>query len=196
MTHEASRQLLFAAGLVPRNVNVPEWLQFGFGSFFEQPLQSPWGAPGAANPYWLPRFKQQYNNDTKKNVYGTKNSEKTIKGGDRRAVSQQAAPGESKECALAGKARAASALTFFLARQVLDGLPALQGAELHAARPGTGRQGAARLLRPQAFDCVTSDGSVDQGKLSTLAGSPTGFINDQALRPRPSTRRSACSTTR
>src|SRR5262249_12781363 len=28
-SHEASRQLLYASGLLPRNVNVPEWINFG-----------------------------------------------------------------------------------------------------------------------------------------------------------------------
>jgi hypothetical protein len=60
LTHEASRQLLFASKLLPRNVNAPEWVQFGMGSFFETPLQSPWPSIGAANPYWLPRFKESY----------------------------------------------------------------------------------------------------------------------------------------
>jgi hypothetical protein len=57
-THEVSRQLLFASKLLPPNVNAPEWIQFGMGSFFEAPLQSPWPTIGAASPYWLPRFKE------------------------------------------------------------------------------------------------------------------------------------------
>src|SRR5262249_55329923 len=58
ISHEASRQLVYSTGLLPRKVHVPEWAQFGVGSFFERPLQSPWGGPGAPNPYWLPRFKE------------------------------------------------------------------------------------------------------------------------------------------
>ena len=50
--------MLFASKLLPRNVHAPEWVQFGMGSFFETPLQSPWASIGAANPYWLPRFKE------------------------------------------------------------------------------------------------------------------------------------------
>ncbi len=56
-THETSRQLLFASGLLPRNVNVPEWILFGMGSFFETPLQSPWASTCVPSPYWMPRFK-------------------------------------------------------------------------------------------------------------------------------------------
>lgn len=58
ITHEASRQLLYSSKLLPRNVNAPEWIQFGMGAFFEAPLQSPWPSVGAANPYWMPRFKE------------------------------------------------------------------------------------------------------------------------------------------
>jgi hypothetical protein len=56
-SHEVSRQLLFSSGLLPRNVNAPEWIQFGMGSFFETSLQSPWPTVGGTNPYWQPRFK-------------------------------------------------------------------------------------------------------------------------------------------
>ncbi|HEY7426273.1 MAG TPA: DUF1570 domain-containing protein [Gemmataceae bacterium] len=58
VSHDASRQLLFASGLLPSNVAVPEWLLFGMGSFFETPLQSPWPSLGAPNAYYLPRWKE------------------------------------------------------------------------------------------------------------------------------------------
>jgi hypothetical protein len=37
ISHEAARQLLFATGLLPRCVNVPEWAQFGLASYFDVP---------------------------------------------------------------------------------------------------------------------------------------------------------------
>src|SRR5262245_51039792 len=58
VSHEASRQLLYASKLLPANVAAPEWLLFGLGSFFETPLQSPWPGTGAPSSYWLPRFKE------------------------------------------------------------------------------------------------------------------------------------------
>jgi Protein of unknown function (DUF1570) len=57
ISQEGSRQLLAAAGLLPRNVLVPEWVQFGMGSFFETPKGSPYttlGLPGAT-------FDERYN---------------------------------------------------------------------------------------------------------------------------------------
>ncbi|HEY7156411.1 MAG TPA: DUF1570 domain-containing protein, partial [Gemmataceae bacterium] len=58
VSHDASRQLLFASGLLPRNVAAPEWLLFGMGSFFETPLQSPWPSLGAPSAYYLPRWNE------------------------------------------------------------------------------------------------------------------------------------------
>jgi len=58
VSHDASRQLLFASGLLPSNVVVPEWLLFGMGSFFETPLQSPWPSLGAPSAYYLPRWQE------------------------------------------------------------------------------------------------------------------------------------------
>ncbi|VTR98352.1 DUF1570 domain-containing protein [Tuwongella immobilis] len=37
VSHEGSRQLLVAAGLMPRFVDAPEWLRFGSAAFFEAP---------------------------------------------------------------------------------------------------------------------------------------------------------------
>lgn len=58
VSHDASRQLLYAAGLLPRNVSAPEWFLFGMGSFFETSPQSPWPTIGAPSFYWLPLFKE------------------------------------------------------------------------------------------------------------------------------------------
>lgn len=48
VSHEVPRQLLAGAGLLPRNVNAPEWVQFGLGSFFETPSGAAWASYGAA----------------------------------------------------------------------------------------------------------------------------------------------------
>jgi hypothetical protein len=49
VSHFASRQLAYAAGMLPQHVAAPEWIQHGLGSFFETPLGAPWGGPTAAN---------------------------------------------------------------------------------------------------------------------------------------------------
>jgi hypothetical protein len=57
ITHEVSCQLVFASGLLPANVHIPEWIQFGMGSFFETSPQSPWPGIGTPSVYYLPRFR-------------------------------------------------------------------------------------------------------------------------------------------
>src|SRR5262249_54074340 len=37
VTHDATRQLLYATGTLNKNVVTPEWFQFGVASFFETP---------------------------------------------------------------------------------------------------------------------------------------------------------------
>jgi hypothetical protein len=58
VSHDASRQLMYTAGLLPRNVSAPEWFLFGMGSFFETSPQSPWPTIGAPSFYWQPLFKE------------------------------------------------------------------------------------------------------------------------------------------
>jgi len=119
VSHETSRQLLFATGLLPRNVAVPEWAQFGMGSFFETPLQSPWGGTGAPNSYWLPRFQElRSKGKLEADPYAT--LLKVITDDYfRQAARRSASPADLR------KARAAAwSLTYFLAQQELVGLQA------------------------------------------------------------------------
>jgi hypothetical protein len=137
MSHEASRQLSFASGLLPSKVNVPEWLQFGMGSFFETPLQSPWPTVGAPNPYWLPRFKEFNSGKNAKLKYESSPYRTLVKvitdGYFREGVAVGLIRGEKAadranrvRAAQEGqlrKARAAAwALTFYLAREHLPSL--------------------------------------------------------------------------
>lgn len=64
VTHEGTRQLLVATGILPRGVILPEWVQFGFPSAFETPKYDPYTRTGAfypmfAGPSWtyLVKFK-------------------------------------------------------------------------------------------------------------------------------------------
>src|SRR4029077_18319036 len=57
ISHDGSRQMIYAAGLLPRNVAAPEWVQFGMGSFFETPQASPWISTGGPNIEHLPNFR-------------------------------------------------------------------------------------------------------------------------------------------
>lgn len=50
VSHEGTRQLVTAAGLLPRNVAAPEWIEFGMASFFEVSKNSLW--PGYGGSSW------------------------------------------------------------------------------------------------------------------------------------------------
>jgi len=54
VSHEGSRQLLVASGLVPRNVIPPQWVEFGAAAFFETPKGPFIGAPPAASTAFWP----------------------------------------------------------------------------------------------------------------------------------------------
>jgi hypothetical protein len=192
ITHNASRQLLFASGLMPRNVNAPEWVQFGMGSFFETPLQSPWGGAGGASPYWLPRFREAL----KGKKYGANDYETLVQvvtdaGFRARPARVKPRQGESIESAARRvqetqqrRARAAAwALTFYLANgeKTLDGLRRYFK-EL-ALMPRDVELDDQVLLSAfaRAFDCVNPDRSINKARLTTLANRWISFINSQHL---------------
>jgi hypothetical protein len=56
VTNEGTKQLLSAVGFWPRTVEVPEWLNFGIGSFFETPRGAFWPGVGAPNVGYLDNF--------------------------------------------------------------------------------------------------------------------------------------------
>jgi len=196
MSHEVARQQLFASGLLPHNVNAPEWVQFGMGSFFEAPLQSPWQTVGAANPYWLPRFKEYWKKDpkTRKSKYEAtplKTLEKVVTDAyfrekaviepiaeekpDEREARQKKADELQQR-----KARAASwALMYFLAKP-----PAVPGDRTHL--PGLQRyfKELSKLPRDMELDekallaCFKRAFGND---LTRLANSWISFINSETL---------------
>ena len=124
ISHDASRQLLYASGLLPSNVAAPEWLLFGMGSFFETPLQSPWAGIGAPSAYYLPRWKELKGKRLEKKPGDT--LRKVVTDAYFRALPPEGKP-ESPErhahdSALRKARTAAWSLTYFLAKQRFDGL--------------------------------------------------------------------------
>jgi hypothetical protein len=73
VSHEGTRQLFVASGLVPRNIIPPQWVQFGAAAFFETPkgpfIEAPvaasiafwpgWGAPSWAYTRTFQKFEQE-----------------------------------------------------------------------------------------------------------------------------------------
>jgi hypothetical protein len=121
ISQEAARQLLAASGKLPRHVEVPEWVEFGTGSFFGTAKGSPW--PSFAAPCTALVDQNNYLSSYQVWSKGKKLDEPKL--ALERTVTdyyfRQAKA--SKDPMTIHKARTLSwALTFFLARQKLDGL--------------------------------------------------------------------------
>ncbi|HZU35624.1 MAG TPA: DUF1570 domain-containing protein [Gemmataceae bacterium] len=58
VSSEGTRQLAAAVGLLPREVKVPQWFEFGLGSFFETPHNAYWEGTGAASWTYLDLWKK------------------------------------------------------------------------------------------------------------------------------------------
>jgi hypothetical protein len=171
ISHEASRQLLFASGLLPRSVAVPEWLLFGVGSLFETPLQSPWASIGAPSAYYLPRW----------NELKTRGFERTQGDTLRKVVTDayfhnlppEGEPDSSvrhlHDAALRRARTASWSLTYFLARQHLDGLQRYFQ-ELRKMPRDIELDGDILLgCFARAFGKVDANNKVDKGKLDAFA---------------------------
>jgi hypothetical protein len=57
VTHLGSVRLATATDLLPRYVEVPQWIQFGLGSYFETPEGAYWPGFGAPSWLYLPQWK-------------------------------------------------------------------------------------------------------------------------------------------
>jgi len=173
--HDASREMLYTAGQLPRNVSAPEWILFGMGSFFEFPTESPWGGPGGANAYYLPRFK-----DLQRRNKLERTSLETL----RRVVTdsyfhQRGAilSGETTDAA-ERKARATAwSLTYFLAHKRLDSL--FRYFEELSKMPRDLELDEASLLIcfARAFGAVDANQRVDDAKFSALAQQWYTYVN-------------------
>ena len=166
VSHEASRQLLFSSGLLPRNVAVPEWILFGMGSFFETPLQSPWPTIGGLSPYYLPRWREMKDKSYEKKQVDTLRKVVTD------AYFRDLPPNVKGDDAALRKARTAAwSLTYYLTQKHLDGLRRYF-AEL-SKMPRDIELDDTVLLNcfARSFGCVDGNNKVDDGKLTTLARS-------------------------
>jgi len=186
VSHEASRQLLFASGLLPHNVAVPEWILFGMGSFFETPLQSPWPTIGALSPYYLPRWRELKAKDSNQGGLEKTNVDtlkKVVTDGYFRALPADSKPDSAEhrlhEAALR-KARTVSwSLTYFLAQRHLDGLR--QYFTELSKMPRDIELDDTVLLGcfARALGCVDGNNKVDEAKLKALANEWYGYWASQ-----------------
>jgi hypothetical protein len=182
VSHEASRQLLFASGLLPRNVAVPEWILFGMGSFFETSLQSPWPTIGAPSPYYLPRWRELKAKDPsqgglEKTAVDT--LRKVVTDGYFRSLPSDGKPDSVQhrlyEAALRKTRTVSWSLAYYLAQKHLDGLRHYF-TEL-SKMPRDMELDDTVLLGcfARAFGCVDGNNKVNDAKLKSLANDWYGY---------------------
>lgn len=56
-SHDATRQLMYASGLLQPSVIAPEWVQFGVSTFFETAPGSPWPTVGLPHFVYWPMYR-------------------------------------------------------------------------------------------------------------------------------------------
>ncbi len=180
MSNKVARQLMFASKLMPTNVTIPEWVQFGMGSFFETPLQSPFGGPGSASPYWLPRFKEY--NDPKAKKYGATPLETMLGVVTDAHFRAKPQAGETPE-AVTRRARAAAWALYYYLAQSPENLAGLRQYFKELSRMPRDIELDAVVLKAafaRAFGCE-KDGKPDDVKLGALAKRWIDFSKDQTI---------------
>jgi hypothetical protein len=189
VTHEGTRQLLAATGELPRNVVVPEWLQFGWASFFETPMGSPWMTVGTPSSTLLPEFNylQHYKAAEKAGKLEKQRYQTLIKTVTDAYFREYAAQPKSDEARIKARTVAWS-LTYFLANKELDGLRRYHEELKKLPRDLEFDPQTLLLTFARAFDCVDAarPNAVDVGKLEKLANHWHDYISqtpaeDEAL---------------
>ena len=170
ISHDGTRQLIYASGLLPRNVAAPEWVQYGLASFFETPLGAPWPSIGGPSVAHLPNFRdyiklnrfEKSRGDTLRKVVTDAYFREAMKDND-----------EASE----RKPRAAAwALTYFLMQTKPEGM--LRYLKELSKQPRDVELDETTLLNcfARAFDAVDSNKNADPQKLERLAGQWFDFI--------------------
>jgi hypothetical protein len=180
-SHEATRQLLFASRLLPRNVTVPEWVQFGMGGFFETPEHSPWPTPTGLSTIYLPAFRYEMG-EKGKHFEGSplKTLRKIVTDGYFRDLTPDDYKNKTDRLM---KARAATwSLTYYLAQKKLGGLQRYFKYLSEMPRDLELDDTALLDCFARAFDCYDAKTKKpDDGKLGALAEEWLGFMHDEPL---------------
>src|SRR5262249_17599488 len=119
ISHEGTRQLVAASGLLPRNVNAPEWIQFGMASLFETSKGALWSSPGGPSWAYLVQYKdyEQSKEQNKRLEAPNVAVEKVITD----EYFHQVRAGADREARMRARTLA-WAFTFYLCQQRVDGL--------------------------------------------------------------------------
>ena len=117
VTHEGTRQLIAALGLLPRSVEAPQWIDFGMASFFDTPKGSYWSGTGAPNVTYLVNFKLWEHNKRLE-----KNPTEALKSVVTDRYFHKIKESKTKENAEAKARTMTWALVYYLANKKRDGL--------------------------------------------------------------------------
>jgi hypothetical protein len=180
ISHDASRQMVFSSGLLPRNVAAPEWCLFGMGSFFETPLQSPWAGIGAPSTYYLPRWRELKGKGLEKTAADTLRMVVTDtyfrnlppKGEPDSPVRQV------HDAALRKARTTAWALTYFLAREKLDGLQRYFKELGKMPRDIELDEEVLMGCFARAFNLLDNNNKIEKAKLSSLANQWYSYVDN------------------
>jgi len=184
--HEGTRQLIRAIGLVPRNVKLPHWVDFGLASFFETPKGALWSGTGAPSWNYLVRYKS-WSSPPKKLEKPEDGLKRTVT--DQYFHEAQEAKDDKEREKAEVKAHTMSwALVYYLAREKRDGV--LRYLEEIANLPRDLELDDEVLLGcfARAFDLVDvskvdpmKPSQVDMGKLQQLANQWSRYLGNTNL---------------
>jgi hypothetical protein len=179
VTHEGTRQLLAATGQLPRNVAVPEWLQFGWAAFFETPKGSAWMTVGKPSAAIIGEFNYlgQYKAADKAGRLEKQRSQTLIKVVTDSYFHEMALNPKSEDARI--KARTLSwALVSFLANQKLESLRRYHEELKRLPRDLEFDPETLMLAFARAFDCLDTSrpNTVDRNKLEKLANNWHDYI--------------------
>jgi len=181
-SHQGSRQLLAAIGMLPRGVEIPEWVQFGWPAFFETPKFDPithtgafWAGTGA--PSWVYMVQWKLWEQDKSLAEPVDALLGVLTDSYFREANQ------SREPELLLKARAyAWAFTYYLSKRQLDGL-IRYGQALNQLPRDLEFDGSVHLNAfARSFGLLDAGGAINQEKLEALARDWYKFM---AIEPLP-----------
>jgi hypothetical protein len=179
ISHDTARQLVFASGLLPRNIAVPEWILFGIGSFFETPLVSPWPSLAAPSPYYLPRWREMKTKGLEKSPVET--LKKVVSNSYFQNLPPDGPPESPQrhahDAALRKARTAAWSLTYYLAKSKLAGLQRYLKELSKMPRDIELSEEVLLDCFARAFEAIDANGKPDNAKLSSLAAQWYSYLD-------------------
>ena len=179
VTHEGTRQLLAATGMLPRNVAVPEWLQFGWASFFETPKGALWMTVGSPNSSLMPELNYLGHYKAADKAGKLKDHTKALIDVITDADFREFAKNPKSEEARVKARTMAWSLTYFLANTPhLDGLKRYHEELKKLPRDLEFDSRTLLLTFARAFDCLeaSNPNAVNRAKMDKLAAEWHGYI--------------------